>query len=292
MYLPILILHRGYSTYLMYCLAQAKALNPDSDVILLGNESNKHIDFVFYENIEKYDDEAKEFEKIYSSKHMSFSEYQYELFCFQRWFILKRFLEKNNLDRCIHLDSDVMIYVNLLDEFSKKFEKFNFTLSKKGSGHNSFIKYQGIENFCQLLTNFYTDPGLYEILKSIREKALSAGQKAGGICDMTLLNQYYQRYSHEIGITSDIIDDSVYDANINNSDGFEMYDGIKKIYWVDGHPVCKHLNSGREIRFNSLHFQGQSKKYIKNYFTGNNQKLNYYQFKYKVSNFLDKYTIR
>ncbi|MUG96750.1 hypothetical protein F7734_32190 [Scytonema sp. UIC 10036] len=282
MYLPIVVLHRGYSAYVPYCLAQAKVFNPKSDIVLLGDDKNSFINYIHHERIENYDDEAKEFEKVYSEKHMSFNNYQYELFCFQRWFVIKNFLEKNQLDKCLHLDSDVMIYVDASEEFSKKYEKFNFTLSKKGSGHNSYIKYEGIKKLCELLTKFYTDPELFKILKSIREKALLAGQKAGGICDMTLLNQYYQRYSQEIGLTSDMIDGSVYDANINSSDGFEMHEGMKKIYWKNGFVYCKYLDSDKEVKFNSLHFQGHAKRHMKDYFTGNKQQIFFSLLKYKA----------
>ncbi|GAA6621729.1 hypothetical protein [Scytonema sp. NUACC26] len=275
--LPIVIVHRGFPEYLLYSLAQAQKFNPKSDIFLLGDNSNSILNFIHHENIYNYYTKAKLFEKIYSEKHLSFNDYEYELFCFQRWFIIQEFMIKNKIDSCIHLDSDLMTYVNVTEEFSKKFEKYSFTLSKKGSGHNSYIKYSGLEKICEHIMSYYTNPELFEILTSIREKALLAGQKAGGICDMTLLNQYYQRYSQEIGSTSDIINDSVYDANINSSDGFEMREGIKNIFWVDGLPFCRHLESGKEIRFNSLHFQSQPKKHImKNYFTENKRKIIYY----------------
>ena len=113
-------------------------------------------------------------------------------------------------------------------------------------------------------------------------------KESGGICDMTLLNQYYQRNSDKIAQTSDIIENSVYDANINASHGFEMRDGIKNIFWIDGKPYCKHLESGKNIKFNSLHFQGYAKRLMNDYCTANKTLVNYYIIERKGRRFLSK----
>ena len=42
--------------------------------------------------------------------------------------------------------------------------------------------------------------------------------------------------------------------------GMVMNDGIKKIFWKNSIPYGTHLNMGKEIRFNSLHFHGARKK--------------------------------
>src|SRR6476620_6985264 len=38
--IPIIFLHRSNSEYLKYTFAQAKAVNPKSDIVLLGDETN------------------------------------------------------------------------------------------------------------------------------------------------------------------------------------------------------------------------------------------------------------
>lgn len=288
--IPIITLHRSNPAfqinppYLIYSLAQAKEFNPKSDIFLFGDNSNKYLRFIIHENFNHYYDGAKEFEKIYADKHMSSNDHLYEMFCFQRWFILRDFMKINNIKKCLHIDSDILLYVNVSEE-QKKFDRSNFTVSRKGSGHNSFIKLEGIEEFCQFIIDFYTKPSLFKILESLWEEKKS---RPGGICDMTLLNQYYQRNTDKIAQTSDIIDDSVYDANINVSHEFEMRNGIKNIFWVDNQPFCRHLESGKEIKFNSLHFQGKAKRLIKDYCTANKTLVSYYSIERKGRRVLSK----
>lgn len=91
---------------------------------------------------------------------------------------------------------------------------------------------------------------------------------AGGACDNTAFDFYcYERFG-EIGDTAQIIDDSVYDpAMTRPHPGFEMENGIKKIIWKDGNPYGIQLRTGKEIKFNSLHFQGKAKSLISQYYT-------------------------
>ncbi|MEO1377862.1 MAG: hypothetical protein AAFW70_27005, partial [Cyanobacteria bacterium J06635_10] len=270
--------------YLIYSLAQAKELNPGSDIFLLGDNINKYLRFIHHEDFNLYCEGAKEFEKIYTDKHMSSNDLLFEMFCFQRWFILRDFMRKNQIKKCVHIDSDILLYANISEE-QEKFDHSDFTVSRKGSGHNSFIKLEGIEEFCQFLIDFYTKPSLFKILESLWEEKKS---RPGGICDMTLLNQYYQRNTDKIAQTSDIINDSVYDGNINASHGFEMHNGIKNIFWVDGKPFCRHLDSGKDIKFNSLHFQGKAKRLMKDYCTANKTLVSYYMIERKGRRVLSK----
>ena len=286
--IPIVTLHRHNPAYpqvpiyLIYCLAQAKKFNPQSDIFLLGDYSNKYLQLVKHRYFTDYMEGAEEFEKVYADKHMNNSDFLYEIFCFQRWFIIRDFMRKNQIAKCVHIDTDVMLFANITEE-QKKFDASDLTLSNKGSGHICFLKLKGIEDYCDFLIDFYTKPSLISILESLWEEKKS---RPGGICDMTLFNQYYQRNSHKIILTSDIINDSVYDPSINVSDGYEMHNGIKNFYWVDGIPFCRHLESDKGIKFNSIHFQGFAKDHMKAFCTANKFLVFYYRFKRKARNIL------
>lgn len=295
MSLPIIMIHRGYASYLITTLTQVKASNPKSDIILLGDTSNQFLNFIRHENLDNYYDEAQRFEQVYADKHMSHNSYSYELLCFQRWFIIKKFMKINKIEKCVYLDSDIMVYTNLSDE-QKKYEKFEYVFPI----FSSFIKFEGIEKICNHLIDFYTDKSLFEILKSLREQKLRQAKeqnidrgKVSGISDMTLLTLFRQRNSDKVGAVPndkvgpaptkvssecDVID-SMYDTNINASNGFEMRNGIKRVYWMDRQPFCRHLELDKKIKFNSLHFQGVAKKYIHDYFTGNQAQVFYFRVK-------------
>ena len=38
---------------------------------------------------------------------------------------------------------------------------------------------------------------------------------------------------------------------------------VKKIFWINRLPYCELIEGGKKIKFNTLHFPGSNKKYIK-----------------------------
>jgi hypothetical protein len=61
-------------------------------------------------------------------------------------------------------------------------------------------------------------------------------------------------------------DGSYWDANIHLSEGFEVSEGRKRVRFEGRVPYCRHLETGRDVRFNCLHFQGGAKKHIEGAF--------------------------
>ena len=268
--LPIVFIHRSNSAYLKYCLSQAQATNPKCPVILLGDRSNDCYDFVVHREIDDFFQGAAEFEKIYT--HFSTHPPSFELICFQRWFILRDFLLANKIGRCLYLDSDTMLYTDVTRD-SEKFSHFDFTLSHQTSGCTFFLnRVEALAEFCQFLMDVYNkkDRYLYDKLVSHYAVRRRHGLK-GGVCDMTAFQLYTEDHFGEIGEVAQIIDGSVYDPAITISrPGFEMEGGVKKIFWRNGVPYGKHVKTGREIRFNSLQFQGsETKSLISQFYTGN-----------------------
>jgi len=85
---------------------------------------------------------------------------------------------------------------------------------------------------------------------------------------MTALELYNETNFGRVGEASQIIDGSVYDPNINMPHpGFEMENGIKKIIWKDRQPYGQIAETGEEIRFNSLHFNGRAKALMEQHCT-------------------------
>ncbi|MBP2660315.1 MAG: hypothetical protein H6Q69_3347, partial [Firmicutes bacterium] len=72
MSIPIVFMHYGDSEYLQYSLLQAKKSNKDSDIILIGDDSNNKYSFVKHANIND-SQSGQDFAKIY--QHMSFNDY-------------------------------------------------------------------------------------------------------------------------------------------------------------------------------------------------------------------------
>src|SRR5262249_10071626 len=267
--MPIVFIHQSNSEHLKYSLAQAHASNPRSTIILLGDSSNDVYDFVEHLPFVEYFQGAARFEKIY--KHYSTHGIDFELICFQRWFILREFLMANNLAQCLYLDSDTMLYADVTKE-SKKFEQFDFTLCWNSIGCVFFLnRLKGLDEFCQFLLDIYGNKNKFYYDRMVAHYAVrKKHQLAGGACDMTAFQFYSEGNFGQMGEASRIIDGSVYDPNINlPHPWFEMENGIKKIIWKDGQPYGKFIRTRQEIRFNSLHFNGRAKKLMSQYYAGN-----------------------
>lgn len=285
MSLATVIIHKGNTDYLPYSLAQVKESNPQSKIYLLGDDSNKHYSFIEHDYINKYANGTKDFANIY--KHLSSNDLEFELFCFQRWIILKNFMFAKKLNNCFCIDSDVMVYTNISKE-QTKFQSFDIAfsyvpLNDSPSPHCIFINnVEALKNFCDFLTALYTDSSLLKLME-LQLQQRAQNNLPGGACDMTAFREFAKGGYSKIGYTSSIDNDSTYDHNINCSEGvFEMSNGIKNIYFVNNYPYCKNYLLNKEIMFNILHFQGSAKKYMKYYFTGKEIELNNFWHYYTI----------
>ena len=132
----LIFTHKGSSDYLWYCLEQAKISCPDCRIILLGDDANKTDN----PNIEHYlitdvMQSADDFEKVY--RHQSSNPYWYALICFQRWFIIRDFVEKNNISRFYGCDTDIMIYDDLTKYIPDT--KYRLTIANRNGPQSSFF---------------------------------------------------------------------------------------------------------------------------------------------------------
>lgn len=254
----ICFVHTGDSWYLWYTLRQARLTNPNADIILIGDRHLPHYDpFVRHVAIQDYFGEAAAFAKIY--QHLSTNSHGYELFCFQRWFILKEYVERHAIDRCVYLDSDVMVYSDLGIE-QACFADVDLTVTKGKNPQNMFVGGPAaLERFCAFVTELYTRRAA-ELQE--RYRVYRASHAEGGICDMTALDDYAQTYPERVADTAVIRDASTYDNNIRRSDGFAMRRRVKDLTWIDGRPYARHIATGQLVRFHSIHFQGGSKLLI------------------------------
>jgi len=266
--LPVVFVHFSNSDYLKYSLSQARHSNPESTIYLIGNDSNDCYNFVEHHSFSNYFQGANDFSNIY--RHYNTTSYEYEVLCFQRWYILLEFLVNNQVEKCLYLDSDTMLYTDITKE-QKKFAQFDFTLSYKTCGSIFFLnRVEALADFCQFLTDIYTKKErLYFDRMLAHYLVFKKNGLAGGACDMTAFDIYSYDHFGEIGEVSQIIDGSVFDPGINvPHPGFEMEKGIKKLIWKDAVPYGIQHKTSNEIKFNSLHFQGETKRLMGECCTG------------------------
>ena len=273
--IPIIFIHKnihnGDNSYLNYSLSQAHLLNPQSPIYLITDDVKNKKCFVNYVPLNEYYEEAEKFEKIY--KHMSTNDYIHELFCFQRWFIIKMFLKKNGINDFLYLDSDVLLFCNIEKELKNLQGIYDFTICNKiGPQCTYFTAKENLLKFCEFIYQLYTNPKYYIRLEEKHQKHIN-NNLPGGVCDMTAFGEYQHHAMGKVKDLAQIENNSVFDDNINVSDGFEMNGKeIKNIIIKNEGAYCKQLSTGRIIRFNSLHFQGGGKKYMFKFYIGKNLK--------------------
>lgn len=266
--IPVIFIHKGYQPYLEFTIEQSLKLN---QVVFIGNSSLpfQHPNLKV-ESLSFYSDGLDEFSKLYV--HLNTTPFDYELFCFQRWFVLKNYMRKNNLSKVFYMDSDVLLFVDVQEE-SKKYEQYDFTLLHRSAATSSFITIQGLDNFCKFLIKTYKDKSSYTFQKM--ESHFRVRQNCGlpgGVCDMTALELFHYLDDYgggpgRVGEMMQIIDNSTYDHNINTPDNdFEFINGMKHVQIKDGHPYVLNKKNDKLIKFNCLHFQGGAKNFIKNFY--------------------------
>jgi len=276
--IPILFIHKGYDFYMEYTLRQCKYSNPDSTLILLGNQ-DINLPFVNYHKLDEYASSAVSFEKVY--EHFSTNSLSYELFCFQRWFYIYDFMLANQLDEVFVCDSDLMLYKSVADykEWLEKNDQFAaFCIADQsydslhwcGSAHSSYWTLEGIKAFCDYMQNAYINEKATLRLKW--DMHIQNNMK-GGVCDMTLLYLFFCKHPNKIiNLLKITPDKRSFDNNINESHNWSQNEYLvndkTKSVVIDGKFIKIKNKEGDLIDFYSLHFQGKAKRYIKKYYLG------------------------
>jgi hypothetical protein len=259
--IPIITIHNGNHDYFKKILEINSRHNSNIIVLSDRDDLDGTVKYVNYSNMKIH--EMKPFIKAY--EHLNTTPYDYELFCYLRWFIILQYMKDNDLDVIFHIDSDVLYFANPDEEF-EKFKYFEFTLIHRSAGCTSFFTRNGLENFCEFLFHVFQKKESYEYKKiashfQVRQDSMLPG----GVCDMTLFQHYDYKNAGLVGEMMYVIDDSTYDHNINEDDGaWEFENGLKKFTFKEGIPHCFNRRIGKEIRFNSIHLQGGAKNFVFN----------------------------
>lgn len=267
MNIPVIIVHRGYTFYLKPVLKQIYLFNPESKIYLIGDESTNMFNFVEHHDISQYSSGLNSFAKAYL--HMSSNPYDYELFCFQRWFIIRDFVRVHKLDYFLCLDSDVLLFCNV-SEVYQPYLKYDFTISDGGLPHCSLLNKNSIEAVCDYMMSLYTNESNLIRLKKFYQRFLDKNI-LGGVCDMTALSWYQIDVSNNVINISKPVGGSCFDNHIGVFDDFESEGNKKKIYWIENLPYGRSTIDQSLIRFNCLHLQGRSKYSIFKYVVDDNK---------------------
>ena len=274
---PIVVIHKGNPDYLKFVLLKAREFNPLSPILLLGNEDNACLTEVVpkleHETI-CINGDAKKLEETYH--HRSELSYGFELFCFQRWILLRDAMKQRGWDRCLHLDSDVLLFSDI-SESGKRFDPFVMTLTDwcnqwHRMGHTNFINGMDVMNeFCDFLLELFSSKECAEQLDYI-----AANSEYPNISDMTALGLFRLKSPQRFADFSEIVDNEAFDVSCHTiSGGYKpmfLHRLLKKkqkdFQFRNGIPYCRNLEKSIDVRFHSIHFHGPTKYLIKYYYPG------------------------
>lgn len=292
--IPVIFIHTGDSAYLEHTLWQAREYN--EQVILLGDTSNNHYSHLKIEHYcsASYSQAANYFASIY--KHISPMPYNFELTCFQRWFILEEFMQSKSIPVVFHCDTDAMLYCNITQEYEyfKNYDlalvfikRYHFINNYQG-GMFSFWNLKSITSFCNYIRSVYENKEKINALL----KNYSAQQPSTYYHDdYPVTMDFVMNSTADLKITSinKILNEALFDNLMwldyhmeEDSKKIEflmkdivlqncVYSKIKDIIWINNQPYCYSRSLKKYLRFKALHFQDACKVLIKQFRRQKNQ---------------------
>jgi hypothetical protein len=255
---PIIFIHNRNNDYLPISLWKVRQSNPDSEIILIGDGQNAHFSaIVKHVHKKDYSVAANAFAKKF--KNFSTNPFDFELICLQRWMILEEYLKANQIENCLYIDSDVLLF-DQIESDAKRFSAYGMTVAGI-SGHCNFISGTAtLSSFCRFIENAYKDQNAIQILDD-KYKIFRQTHPAGGISDMTFFTEFREANPGKVLDIAEPLDAKMFDITITYTKDTIESNGIKVLTWNQGRPYTKNLNN-EVIEMRSLHFQGDSKKYM------------------------------
>lgn len=273
----IVFIHRGNSWYLPYTLWQCKATNPGATIYFIGDKQTTHFPkWVEHIDIEAYKEAGNELRKVYN--HKSNLGAEFELMCIERWFILSAFMTAHNIDKCIYLDSDILVYKDLSKQYAL-FPPHDMTWCSFSAHSNYIFSVAALNDYCRNVIDCYTNNFPAEKLAQSLYHSVMSGKANMNISDMTFFHDYNIRYPNSLLVVSNpnplgTFDISMEEIRVFEDDG----EGFKKVIWKDKLPYCIERTSGIEYPFVTLHFQGRGKEILKKNFRCNSLQFQLHNF--------------
>jgi hypothetical protein len=276
--IPIMFCHFGDSFYLDYTFKCARYFNPNTEIILLGDETNKHFSDEYNLNFEYSYKLGNCDKKIASKFNFLHNNYVHigtapayaipkHKFNFLRWFSIYDYMVRENINELWYFDSDTIICRNL-SEIEENYNDYSYYVSNGISGCGTLIRDKDILYvLCHLIFKYKSD------LEFTKEQVTIANNKHAigkhyNFCDMTVIRELSK--GTKLGELTKVINDSIFDWNINSEvpdqvagrTGQYLMDGKKKaITWENRIPYFYSKYLKKLIRANVLNLSWSVKDF-------------------------------
>ncbi len=265
----ILYFNRGNPFYLKYSLAQTVEICPGSRVVLLGDDTNRDLGLCEWHPIKQFSSSSALFDTVY--KHLSENDREFDLVCFQTWFVFDEFARKEGIAGPVAcLDHDVLLFENLSELFAK--QDFDMATTRLiGNQYTLFRSPKLLHGFVDFVQNHYTDPRKLRILEDIfRTKHSPVPLPGGWICDMTLLGLYANTLGDRLLDLGEEREGKVFDYAFHIDEGFDWnpHKRIKRVRMDSRRRMPYSFRKERKVYFSGLHFQVSTKVFLPHYYVG------------------------
>lgn len=258
--------------YLKLAIYQAVSVMPDVRVHLITDRVFRSKMVTTY-SLEDYMQSANDFKQKYV--HRSSYSYDFELFCFQRWFILRDFVSKTKLEKSfLYLDSDVFLY----SDFFQKLELGDFKMTVTSGfwpQYSLFKDEEAIIDFSNFISGYFSLKEKNDYLEEWWQTQFVQKNIFGGVCDMTLLGLY----------SSNCLDlFEVKEGYFNTTVGAIKEDAVKLGLDVNQFNLSRFSYKNEkatisDVKIHALHFQAGAKILAAKYYCGRYRKvINFYGF--------------
>lgn len=210
---------------------------------------------------------------------MSPNSFEFELICFQRWFIINEFIKAQNklnsgkIEGFFCCDSDNLVYSDLDEIARTRLGGKTISVTNGICPNCTYFSPDSLDFFCGYITEQYSSSENMQRLESLYKVKLE--KKIGGICDMTmfgLLETDKPGLVHDFGRVQKNSGggyDHVFDNQIHSRGWlgvtFKMSHSLKKIHFENKMPVGTYFDKDgakKKVVFDVLHFTANSKHYM------------------------------
>ena len=255
----IFFIHRGpLQLYVRASILQAHAADPDSLVLLLGDQPKEVLPpeiraVVRYELLDDYSARADTFAQIF--RFEGNNGFDYELLNFQRWFYVRSFCEARSLNGpFVVLDSDAYLFVPL-DAVTPHLSTPMTVVDSVGPQFTFFLTTRALADFTDFLTESFRTESGFESLKAFVRESNDAG--VPHVSDMAAFGVYARSRSLEdLGAAER--EDVIFCENIGSPQGLVMNALGKKVTTQQGRRYFT-TKDGRHVLAGGVHLQGGNK---------------------------------
>jgi len=289
----LVFVHDDESWYLPYTVNQAVRSLPGATVCLIGSASarrslnhypalSRQVWFIPAESVAS--SQQREFTAHY--RHLSTSSERFELFCWTRWFRVRRWMEENRIGQAAYVDSDVIVYAGAAARLFRSPAtsvgvrqtdcallipaQEHGTFKWAVMGHTSRWSLDALDTFCEFAIDSYRNDARFgQYLEKHRWHERTGA--AGGICDMTGLYLFCRGRGGRIENLALPTNGSVFDVCIAAADNYDAYEYMMSggVKWTErtsaGRRAIRAAFPNDPVELLSVHCQGASKRLIPDY---------------------------